>query len=307
MLTLFTTPKPFRGHIEVIQRNAIRSWTLLRPACEIILLGDEQGAAEVASEYRLRHVLDIARNEHGTPLVNDLFEKGQRLAAHDMICYVNCDIILMSDFMNAIERVARLKHRFLMAGQRWNVDVNEPLDFASGWEKEFRSRLTREGHLGHASAIDYFVFSRGLWGEIPPFALGRTKWDNWLLSRALARDAVLIDATQAVMIAHQNHDYSHHPKGHEGIWMGSEARRNLELAGGWVNMSSLQDSTHILTPRGLRFAYERLHLSRYLNALRIVSPSLRLPVHLLLKAIALSRPVRGWARRSASSKGSQHA
>ena len=28
MLTIFTTPKPFRGHIGIIQRNALKSWTI---------------------------------------------------------------------------------------------------------------------------------------------------------------------------------------------------------------------------------------------------------------------------------------
>ena len=307
MITLFTTPKPFRGHIDVIQRNAIHSWTLLRPACEIILIGDEDGVAEVAAEYRVRHVPEMARNEHGTPLVNDLFETGQRLAVNDLMCYINCDIVLMSDFMRAIEEVARLKHRFLMVGHRWNLDVTESLDFGPEWEGTFRARLTNDGTLGHPTAIDYFVFPRGLWGDIPPFALGRTKWDNWLLSRALAREAVLIDATPTVMIAHQNHDYSHHPDGHAGIWHGAEAKRNFELAGGWVNITSLKDATHTLTPEGPRFAYERLHLSQFLSALRIVRPSLRIPADLLLKAMSLSRSVRAWARRAPSSKGSQHA
>jgi hypothetical protein len=292
MLTLFTTPKPFRGHISVIQRNAISSWTLLRPACEIILLGDEEGAAEVASEYRLRHVSEIARNEYGTPLVNDLFAKAQQLAVHDLLCYVNCDIILMSDFMRAVEQVARLEHRFLMVGQRWNVDVKEPLDFRFGWENELQTRLTQDGRLDELTAIDFFAFRRGLWGDIPPFALGRTMWDDWLLSRAIAREAVLIDATPVIKIAHQNHDYSHHPEGRQGIWRGVEAQRNSELAGGWDGLSSLQDATHFLTPQGLRIARERLRLRRYLIALRIMHPSLRLPVQLLLGAMALTRPVR---------------
>ena len=307
MITLFTTPKPFRGHIDVIQRNAIHSWTLLRPACEIILIGDEEGVAEIAAEYRVRHVPEMARNEYGTPLVNDLFETGQRLAVNDLLCYINCDIVLMNDFMRAVEQVARLKHRFLMAGQRWNLDVTEPLGFGPEWDAQFRARLASEGSLGHPSAIDYFVFLRGLWGDIPPFALGRTKWDNWLLMRALAREAVLIDATPAVMIAHQNHDYSHHPDGHAGIWHGAEAKRNLELAGGWVNIISLKDATHTVTPAGVRFAYGHLHLSQFLQALRVVRPSLRMPADLLLKTMALARPVRAWARRIPSSKGSQHA
>jgi hypothetical protein len=46
MLTIFAIPKPFRGHIGVIQRNAICSWLELRQACEIILLGDDEGTAE---------------------------------------------------------------------------------------------------------------------------------------------------------------------------------------------------------------------------------------------------------------------
>ena len=43
MLTLFTTPKPFRGIFATIQRNALRSWTLLRPACDVLLFGNEDG------------------------------------------------------------------------------------------------------------------------------------------------------------------------------------------------------------------------------------------------------------------------
>ena len=42
MITIFSTPKPFRGHIGVIQRNALKSWTLLHPDVEMILFGDER-------------------------------------------------------------------------------------------------------------------------------------------------------------------------------------------------------------------------------------------------------------------------
>ncbi len=31
MITIFAIPKPFKGHIDVIQRNAIQSWTKLSP------------------------------------------------------------------------------------------------------------------------------------------------------------------------------------------------------------------------------------------------------------------------------------
>lgn len=55
MITFFSTPKPFRGHIGVIQRNAIRSWKLAHPDAEVILFGDEEGASETARDLGARH------------------------------------------------------------------------------------------------------------------------------------------------------------------------------------------------------------------------------------------------------------
>ena len=52
MLTIFAIPKPFQGHVSIIQRNAIQSWTKLHPDCEVILLGDEPGTGTVAAEFK---------------------------------------------------------------------------------------------------------------------------------------------------------------------------------------------------------------------------------------------------------------
>ena len=68
MLTIFSTPKLFRGHIGDIQRNALRSWLLLDPQAEVILFGDEEGTAEVCQELGLRHEPQVLRSEHGTLL-----------------------------------------------------------------------------------------------------------------------------------------------------------------------------------------------------------------------------------------------
>jgi len=85
MLTLFAIPWPFRGHMEVIQRNAIKSWTLLQPRPEIVLFGDDQGTGEIAKELGVRHVPDIGQNEYRTPLLDDLFQKAQNLATHNLL------------------------------------------------------------------------------------------------------------------------------------------------------------------------------------------------------------------------------
>src|SRR5262249_52353879 len=126
MLTLFAIPKHFRGHFATIQRNAILSWTCLRPRPEIFLFGNEQGTAEIAGELGLRHIPDVARNEYGTPLVDDLFRRAEEQAGTPVLGYVNSDIILTSDFCTAIERIRAKYGHFLMVGRRWDLDWEHP-------------------------------------------------------------------------------------------------------------------------------------------------------------------------------------
>ena len=80
------------------------------------------------------------------------------------------------------------------------------------------------------SALDYFVFTKGLWPDMPGLALGRTAWDNWLAARPLADGIPVVDATPAVLAVHQNHTYQHVAGGQDAVWRGAEARRNQELA-----------------------------------------------------------------------------
>jgi hypothetical protein len=50
VLTLFTVPKPFRGHIGDVQRNAIESWRALREDVQVVLVGDEEGVEQAARD-----------------------------------------------------------------------------------------------------------------------------------------------------------------------------------------------------------------------------------------------------------------
>ena len=121
MLTLFTTPKAFRGHVGVIQRNALRSWTLLDADVEVIVFGDDEGAAEVCAELGLRHVAQVERSASGAKQLGSIFERAQKMARHDVLCYVNCDIVLTQDFEEAVRTVRGWRNRFLMVGCRWDT------------------------------------------------------------------------------------------------------------------------------------------------------------------------------------------
>src|SRR5438874_1806716 len=114
MLTLFTTPKPFVGHVAVIQRNALQSWKSLHPHVEVILFGNEEGAAAVCRELGIRHVPEVRRNGYGTKYLASIFDQAQEMAAHDVLCYANCDILLMGDFRRAVEAVSSIQKNFLL-------------------------------------------------------------------------------------------------------------------------------------------------------------------------------------------------
>jgi hypothetical protein len=275
MITLFTAPKPFIGNIDIIQRNALRSWTLLDPECEIILFGDEQGTAEIAPELGMRQISEVKCNEYGTPLISDIFEVAQKQARHNIICYVNADLILMGDFMNAVTRVVRRKKRFLMVGQRWNLDITEPIDFESDWEKSLIARLTHSGQLESPNGIDFFVFRRGMFEEVLPFVVGRPCWDNWLIYRARELRIPVIDLTGVLSVIHQNHDYSHVPKGTGKAWHGPEADYNRELLGSWDRLFTILDATHLLTSSGLIPALGFAHLRRRCQQLPALFPVIK--------------------------------
>ena len=288
MLTLFTTPKAFKGHAGIIQRNAIKSWSLLRPAPEIILFGDDNGTEEAALEVGARYAPDVARSDGGIPLVSDLFRRAEQLATNGLLCYVNADIVLMRDFMAATTTVADYDGPFLMIGHRWDLNVDDSLDFGQGWEESLRETAVRDGRKHAPWGIDYFMFRRGLWSEIPPFSVGRTAWDNWLIYGARKEGAPIVDATGLVLAIHQNHDYGHDPQGEAGIWGGLEARRNIELLGGRDRVFTIEDATHILTEMGLR---TRMKLSRLRRTLRRSPVTGRL---LHLGERLLARMVRGF-------------
>ena len=209
MITFFTCPKPFRGQFNVIQRNAIKSWCLLRPKPEIILAGDDEGISEVCKEFALVHLAEIKKNAYGTPMVDSIFQVSQKRAKNSVVCYINSDIILFSKFISAVDTVSSRLSKFLMIGQRWDVEIKDLLNFASdSWETDLHLLRKQSGKMHSENAMDYFVFPRGMYTDIPPLAIGRLRWDNWLVWRVRSKFIPIVDATEAVTIVHQDHDYA---------------------------------------------------------------------------------------------------
>jgi hypothetical protein len=250
VLTVFSVPKAFTGHIRIIQRNAIRSWTLLQPRPEVILAGNEDGTAQIAQELGLRHIPEITCNEHGTPLLSDLFRRAESNAGSPLLCYVNADIVLTSDFGRAVARVQEKLERFLIVSKRVNVDVAEPLSFEANWETSLQARARESGTAGDHTTIDVFVFPKGIYTHVPDFGIGRLWFDQWLIKAARHMQIPVVDVSRRAPVIHQNHDYNHVAGGAERVWRGREAEHNLQLYGGMQHAYTLLSVTHELTSDG---------------------------------------------------------
>ena len=258
----------------MIQRNALRSWTLLDADVEVILFGDDAGAAETARELGLRHEPEVARNRFGTKRLDAMFRRAQEIARHELLCYCNCDILLKQDFCVALARVHGAHRRFLMVGRRWDTDIAEPLDFADAeWERRAEALAHERGAQQPGWSIDYFAFPRGLYAEMPALVIGRVWWDHWLVWKAREQGAEVVDASEAVTAIHQNHGYGYHPQGARGVWSDEQAAENYRLAGGRWHLQTIDDATHILGVDGERANWKRLWAPYWRYARPKVAPA----------------------------------
>lgn len=248
-ITFFTIPKPFEGHIGIIQRNAIQSWLNLKPRPDVILFGEEPGVAEVAAELNCLHVPYLKTNPAGTPYVNHIFHAIQYLAETDIVCYSNCDDLFFKDLIQVLDAMPVLmRDRFLLLGERRNTPVIHPVDTN---DPETVENIRRTYTTQQFPGIDYFVFPNRMIQNMPDFLVGRAGWDNWVIYQCRKDHIPVIDASEVVNVYHQNHDYSHIKDA--DTWKGSEeSAHNLALVKNrYIYLWELSDSDWIFKHLGL--------------------------------------------------------
>jgi hypothetical protein len=246
MMTIFALPKRFEGHVGRIQRNAIRSWKRLGSSVEVVLCGDDPGIAENATEFGAAHLPEIETNEFGTPLVHSAFQQAQDAARYDIVCYANADLIFGRDLIAAVARVSAVEQLFLVVGRSWDLDVEQELaPFDDGCEAELRRRVAAEGVARGVWWIDFFVFRVNSMGAIPPFAVGRPGWDNWMMWQGRKLGFPVVDVSPSALVVHQKHDYAHMKEGRGHRWVGPEGDANKAFLGRGQALG-LQDATHRL-------------------------------------------------------------
>lgn len=246
-MIFFTIPRAFQGLHKIHQENALNSWTRLKPRPEIWLFCDDPGIKDAAKRFGCKYVPDIERHL-GVPLIGRAFEQAQQATGNKLLCYLNADIILMQDAVEAFQKVAaQFSKRFLVIGRKWDIDLKEPLDFSVGWQDALRRKVRREGKLHEPTGLDFFAFRRGTIPKLPQFIVGSPRWDTWILETALKRKTPVVDASRAIYCVHQHfrRPWPAEGKSHNWrvFWKGAKSRPRAS----WTT-----DATWILDGCGLR-------------------------------------------------------
>lgn len=235
MLTIFTTPAPFVGKANIHQRNAIRSFQLLTDDV-LVFKGDQH----ITEKLGACHVPSVSCNSIGLPYIGSLFGTAELGAKYNLMVYANADTILMSDLLLAVASAAERFDRFLLVGQRRDVDLDVPLTFGPFWEAELREYALAHGELHSVSGKDWMAFRRPLGLDFPPFVVARPMWDNWTLDMCLRLGVPVIDATADVTAIHPNHAVA---KGRlDGPW----AKHNNETGKVKANKGRISEATHTM-------------------------------------------------------------
>lgn len=274
MITFFSVPKAFKGHIGIIQTNAIESWLQLKPVPEIILLGNDEGVAETAQKYGLRHVPNLKYHpEWKAPLLDDIIETAKAEASFDNLCFIHTDIILFQDFLKAFQLVSSRFEKYLMVSSRFNTNIDERLDLSTEKERQnLRGAVLAENDMYSSGGSDFFAFPKYLFKSIPPFLLGRGYWDNWMMYQALQEGAALVDTTADVVAVHQNHDYAHiegvnvGERNADRVFKAQQGNYNLFLTGGQKNVYNNYDANYVLKDGIFYSTWNLSFLKRHLKS-----------------------------------------
>jgi hypothetical protein len=245
MITIYSTLKPhtpkdpWHDRFEIIQTNAINSWKQLKDV-EIIIFGNNNQTKDFCKKHDVIYSGVSTTWKTNAPYLNDMVKRVETLSSNNMFLYVSDDIIIFEDTIKAAKNISNSSlSEFCGCSQRYDAPIRQLLDFNSNWIAECQ----KDKVLGHPSAGDYFIYSRGYWrDQIPPLAVGYLYCDDWLRWYASDVKKSLINMTERVLIIHPEHNHSYIKgdcdrvkKWRENIKSSQDFKNNKKLASRYAN------------------------------------------------------------------------
>ena len=133
---------------------------MIQPNCEILVFSDHSSIAEFCEKNNIKYIEDFKSNSYGTPLLSDIWKIVKEKSSYDLLCYINTDIILFSDFYNKVKKIEL--DEFMLAGRRWDLNISDHIKFNSNWETNLNKLIKEDGILHPVTGVDFFLFPKKL-------------------------------------------------------------------------------------------------------------------------------------------------
>jgi len=212
MITFIACPREFVSPYAVVQRNAILSWKRLSSCKNIVLCGNDGGIKEFCEEHDLIHEPDIKISDSSVPILPSALHHGYK-HADKMVCYINSDILLTSDFDKTVKSLMEKfseEEKMMVVGRRKDIDFDSEIIFNDDWERKFLDEVDEKSKkFNETCVIDYFLHTKSTYDgvDIPEFRIGRFCWDGWLVHNVISRGLFSVDITNTAPVLHLNSPY----------------------------------------------------------------------------------------------------
>lgn len=205
-VVIISTFKPLLPEFIVEHTNSLKSWKRLRCKPKIVIVGDDQGVAELCTKEEIMHHPYVAKNRYGTPIVSSILEEGWKYAEDGDICiFLNGDIILNDTICDTLEAFVEqypdhTKMNYLLTAQRYDWSDFYEIDFENGWFEEIFN--SDKINLAESTAIDLFIHRKGTIYNMPQSGIAKYAYDSWILLNAFEKFDLVVDLTETCKIIH---------------------------------------------------------------------------------------------------------
>lgn len=203
-ITFFTTLEQFLYR----EKNSLLSWTKLDCVNEIVVY------TSLETSQILEHPKVVVRTYPkelkplDPPSIKDLFLDAIEKTQNQYLCYINSDIIFLSDFCETFKNIKdKYDKPFQMVGKRRDWENHYDLDILNLSDEQIKEKV---GHmpLRNTEHCDYFAFDRKVYADLndkgffPNFFIARGSFDRCMLwlPRQLGYDS--IDCSEAIYVIH---------------------------------------------------------------------------------------------------------
>jgi hypothetical protein len=203
-LIFISSCKPISNEkLKTIQYNSINSWKWIDCEKEILIFNRDESIKNMCDELKVTNIDDYESSEFSDlPTWRTMRDKAVEIANDDdIIIWVNSDIVFDDTLYFTISELKLSLSEFILTGKRKNWPNYWRLN-----DKEEISKIEFD-KIGNEYEVDYFIFNKKHFSDLPKFFIARMRFDNYLLKMAIDNVEYTLDSTFAINSYHHQHGY----------------------------------------------------------------------------------------------------